>query len=172
MKKLAIIFILALVFVFIAPPAQAAQQEQQEPSQQSSLSIINMMVEMKMQNKILELTEHVGKTRYAFGGSTPKGWDCSGLVLWFYSDFNVNLTHSATVQISEGQIVDTPQPGDIVSLVYPGSKRVYHNGIYFGDGKMIHSPRPGRVTELRLISEMHVNHIVVYTRIIQSGKID
>jgi hypothetical protein len=183
MKKLAIIFILALVFVFIAPPGQAVTQEQEEPPQQSLVSVIDLMIEMKMQKKavevkeqiekrILELEQHVGKTRYVFGGSTPRGWDCSGLVLWFYSDFNVNLTHSATVQISEGQIVETPQPGDIVSLMYPGSKKVYHNGIYVGDGNMIHSPRPGKTTELRAIDDMHINHLVVYTRIVESGKID
>ena len=179
MKKLAIIFILALVFVFIAPPAQAVPQEQEEPPQQNSISIIDIMIEMKMQeeklkiqDRILELKQHVGKTRYAFSGSTPRGWDCSGLVIWFYSDFDISLTHSATAQMSEGEIVDTPEPGDIVSLMYPGSKSVYHNGIYVGNGKIIHSPRPGRTTELRNISELHLNHTIVYTRIIKSDKID
>jgi cell wall-associated NlpC family hydrolase len=172
MKKLVIIFTLALMLTLLAPPAKAVTQKQEVLSQQSQISIIDLMIENKINNRILELKQHVGKTRYVFSGTTPKGWDCSGLVMWFYSDFNIELLHSATVQMSEGKIVETPQPGDIVSLMYPGSKRVYHNGIYVGDGKMIHSPRPGRATEIRLISDTHVGHTVVYTRIIESGKID
>jgi hypothetical protein len=172
MKKLVIIFTLALMLTLLAPPAKAVMQKREVLSQQSQISIIDLMIENKMNNRILELKQHVGKTRYVFSGTTPKGWDCSGLVMWFYSDFNIELLHSATVQMSEGKIVETPQPGDIVSLMYPGSKRVYHNGIYVGDGKMIHSPRPGRATEIRLINDAHIGHTVVYTRIIESGKID
>jgi hypothetical protein len=172
MKKLVIIFTLALMLTLLAPPAKAVMQKQEVLLQQSQISIIDLMIENKINNRILELKQHVGKTRYVFSGTTPKGWDCSGLVMWFYSDFNIELLHSATVQMSEGKIVETPKPGDIVSLMYPGSKRVYHNGIYVGEGKMIHSPRPGRATEIRLISETHISHTVVYTRIIESGKID
>ena len=183
MKKLAIIFTLALVFVFIAPPAEAVTQEQEEPFKQNSVSIVNMMIEMKIQkekleiqnkidNRISELREQVNKTWYVFSGSTPGGWDCSGLVMWFYSDLGVELEHSATAQMKSGTLVDNPAPGDIVSFVYPGSERSYHNGIYIGNGKIIHAPKPGRLTEIRAISEIQFNHTVRYTRLIESAKID
>jgi hypothetical protein len=179
MKKLVIIFTLALTLALLVPPAKATTQEQEEPPQQSSFSIIDMMIEMKtqkekleIQNRILDLTQHVNKTWYVFSGSNPRGWDCSGLVMWFYSDFGVELEHSATAQMKTGVLVDTPEPGDIVSFVYPGSKRAYHNGIYIGDGEIIHAPRPGRLTEIRAIKEIQFNHTVTYTRIIESGKID
>ena len=176
MKKLAIIFTLAIVFVFAVPPAEAKQQEQKEPPKQSSISIIDMMIEMsienKIQNRILDLTQHVNKAWYVFSGSTPRGWDCSGLVMWFYSELGVELEHSATAQMKNGTLVIEPVPGDIVSFMYPGSKWAYHNGIYIGDGKIIHAPRPGRLTEIRAIEEIQFNHTVKYTRIIESGKID
>jgi len=179
MKKLIAIITLALAIALITPPAEAMTTQQAEPKQQTYTSIIDIMIEMEMQdkklqikNRILELKQYVGKTRYFRSGSTPNGWDCSGLVLWFYSDFNIELVHSATAQKESGFITDQPLPGDIVSFSYPGSKRVYHNGIYVGDGKMIHSPRPGRRTELREIDNFHVNHQVIYTRIIESGKLD
>ena len=172
MKKLVIIFTLALTLVLLVPPAEANDAQLEEPPQQNSISIIDMMIEMKMNNRVTQLTEHVEKTWYVFSGSTPSGWDCSGLVMWFYSDFNIELTHSATDQMNSGLLVDTPLPGDIVSFVYPGSGRAYHNGIYIGDGKIIHAPRPGRLTEIRAISEIQFNHTVTYTRIIQSAKID
>jgi hypothetical protein len=166
MKKLIIIVTLAIALALIAPPAEAVTQEQAEPPQQSSISVIDIMIEMKMQNRILELTEHVDKTWYVFSGSTPRGWDCSGLVMWFYSDFGIQLDHSATKQTHSGELVTEPKIGDIVSISYPGSSRTYHNGIYAGDGYMIHSPRPGRRTELRLITEVSLNHVVTYTRLL------
>jgi hypothetical protein len=108
MKKLVIIFTLALTLVLLVPPAEANDAQLEEPPQQNSISIIDMMIEMKMNNRIAQLTEHVEKTWYVFSGSTPSGWDCSGLVMWFYSDFNIELTHSATDQMNSGLLVDTP----------------------------------------------------------------
>ena len=166
MKKILIIAALALTFALVAPSAKADSQEQAEPPQQSSVSIIQMMIEMKMQNRIVDLTEHVDETWYVFSGSTPGGWDCSGLVMWFYSEFDIELEHSATKQKKSGQIVYEPMIGDIVSISYPNSEWVYHNGIYVGDGNMIHAPRPGRLTEIRKISEVSLGHTVTYTRLI------
>lgn len=171
MKKLAIIFTLALVFVFVAPPAEATQQEQEEPPQQNSISIIDMMIEMKVeqeklekqnrvQNRILELTQHVDKTWYVFSGSTPSGWDCSGLVMWFYSDLGVELEHSATKQMNSGEIITSPSVGDIVSFSNNGGKTAYHNGIYIGGGLYIHAPKPGVRTTVASINSLPKEHWV------------
>lgn len=159
MKKLITIVTLALALALIAPPADAATQEQAEPPQQSSISIIDMMIEMKMENRILELTEHVNKTWYVFAGSTPRGWDCSGLVMWFYSDFGVELEHSASKQMHSGEITTEPVPGDIVSFSRNG-KNAYHNGIYLGNDMYVHAPRPGRKTEISSIHTLPKEHLV------------
>jgi hypothetical protein len=166
MKKILAILALAITLALVAPSAEGATTEQAEPPQQNTVSIIDMMLEMKMQNRMLELQSHVDKTWYVFSGSTPRGWDCSGLVMWFYSDFGIQLEHSATKQTHSGELVTEPKIGDIVSISYPGSSRTYHNGIYAGDGYMIHSPRPGRRTELRPITEVSLNHVVTYTRLL------
>jgi hypothetical protein len=36
-----------------------------------------------------KLSTHVNKTWYVFSGSSPSGWDCSGLTLWFYEQLGV-----------------------------------------------------------------------------------
>jgi hypothetical protein len=159
MKKLITIVTLALALALIAPPAEAANQEQAEPPQQSSISVIDMMIEMKMENRILELNKHVNKTWYVFAGSTPRGWDCSGLVMWFYSDFGVELEHSASKQMHSGEITTEPVPGDIVSFSRNG-KNAYHNGIYLGNDMYIHAPRPGRKTEISSIHSLPKEHLV------------
>jgi hypothetical protein len=159
MKKLITIVTLALALALIAPPAEAANQEQAEPPQQSSISVIDMMIEMKMENRILELNKHVNKTWYVFAGSTPRGWDCSGLVMWFYSDFGVELEHSASKQMHSGEITTEPVPGDIVSFSRNG-KNAYHNGIYLGNDMYVHAPRPGRKTEISSIHSLPKEHLV------------
>jgi hypothetical protein len=159
MKKLIIIVTLAIAIALIAPPAEAVTQEQAEPPQQSSISIIDMMIEMKMENRILELTEHVDETWYVFSGSTPKGWDCSGLVMWFYSDFGIELPHSATKQMQLGTVTSEPVPGDIISFSRNG-KNAYHNGIYLGDGMYIHAPSKGRKTAISSIDTLPESHRV------------
>ena len=120
----------------------------------------------KMQTRIEALLPHVDKTWYVFSGTTPSGWDCSGLVMWYYSKFGIELNHSVTAQMHSGEIVDQPLPGDIVAFKRNGAKMGYHNGIYIGNDMYIHAPREGRKTTLGSVSAYAQEHsVVVYTRI-------
>lgn len=171
MKKLIIIVTLAIALALVAPPAEAITLKQEEPLQQNFTSVIDMMIEMKIeqeklekqkriQNRVQELTQHVAKTWYVFSGSTPSGWDCSGLVMWFYSDFGVELEHSATKQMNSGEIINWPSVGDIVSFSSNGGKTAYHNGIYIGGGLYIHAPKPGVRTTVASIHSLPKEHWV------------
>ena len=120
----------------------------------------------KMEIRISALEQYVGKTWYVFSGTTPDGWDCSGLVMWFYSDFGIELKHSVTAQIHSGKNPENPMPGDIVGFKYNGSDVGYHNGIYIGNDMFIHSPRKGTRTKLSSVSDYASEHSVpVYTRV-------
>jgi cell wall-associated NlpC family hydrolase len=194
MKKLTLIFALTLMLIVFEPGAQAKSSETLFSNSNKSTSFIDFIIEMKkaeelkikteqinnlikinnekINNRIAELNNYVGKTRYVFSGSTPNGWDCSGLVMWFYSGLDVQLEHSATKQMLSGTLVTEPFPGDIVSFVTSSGQASSHNGIYIGDGKIIHSPRPGKRTEIREITHFESIQKVRYTRILESGKID
>lgn len=82
---------------------------------------------------------------YAYGGTGPDSWDCSGLMQASWRAAGVSLPrvvgpqYSATKHIAMSQL----QPGD---LVFYGD--MSHNGMYIGHGKVIHSPRPGKVVEI------------------------
>ncbi len=81
-------------------------------------------------------------TAYVFGGTTLKGFDCSGLVQWAYKHLGVQLPRTAREQSRVGEAVASPDDlriGDIVAFHHP--RRGYHTGIYTGDGQFIHSPR-------------------------------
>ena len=78
---------------------------------------------------------------YAWGGASPSGFDCSGLVMYVYRQLGVSLPHSAAMQYECGTHVsrDQLQPGD---LVFYGSP-IHHVGIYVGNGDMIDAPYTG-----------------------------
>jgi cell wall-associated NlpC family hydrolase len=113
---------------------------------------------------INKLNKTVGKTWYVFSGSTPRGWDCSGLTMWFYEQVGVQLEHRASKQQSVGIKTKTPKVGDLVVFKYKGYKTAYHVGIYIGDGNMIHAPREGHRTSIEPVATFAGNYSKVSYR--------
>jgi cell wall-associated NlpC family hydrolase len=107
----------------------------------------------KINAAIDKLKKYVGKTWYVFSGSTPSGWDCSGLTMWFYEQLDIQLEHRASKQDTSGIKTNNPKPGDLVVFHYSGSENAYHVGIYIGDGNMIHAPKRGHVTAIDNVEE-------------------
>lgn len=89
---------------------------------------------------------------YLFGGHSPAGFDCSGLVYYIYGQLGVSLPRTAETQFSRLPQValESLQPGDLV--FFNGDPDGYmHVGIYIGDGWFVHAPGTGRtVTGARL----------------------
>lgn len=71
--------------------------------------------------------------KYRSGGTTRKGWDCSGFTKWCYKQHGVTLPRTAAAQGKAGRRISKKKavPGDLV--YYPGR----HVGIYAGGNKMI-----------------------------------
>jgi cell wall-associated NlpC family hydrolase len=82
---------------------------------------------------------------YVFGGESPSGFDCSGLVAYVYAQVGIRLPHSSMLQGHMGTRVSlaNARPGDVV--VFNGGS---HVGIYIGGGHMIDAPYPGRVVSV------------------------
>ena len=122
-----------------------------------------------VEDVITDLLDRVGRTPYVFAGSTPYGWDCSGMVLWAYEQLGINLPHSASKQSELGMSVTAPQLGDTV--FFNAGSGVYHAAIYLGDNKVIHSGfKPGRKTEIiSLDSPAFSGNVITYKRFIDLG---
>lgn len=77
---------------------------------------------------------------YVYGGQTPNGLDCSGYVLFVFSQFGVDLPHSVYQQARNAERIPIEEavPGDIVVF-----NDYSHNGIYAGNGNFYHAPQPG-----------------------------
>jgi cell wall-associated NlpC family hydrolase len=84
-------------------------------------------------------------TPYVWAGSSPGGFDCSGLVMYAYSQVGVSLPHSSYAMAGVGTPVpkDQLQPGDIVFFDGDG-----HVGIYIGGGEFVHAPHTGTVVQV------------------------
>jgi peptidoglycan DL-endopeptidase CwlO len=99
-------------------------------------------------NLMKAAAEQVG-VPYVYGGETPSGFDCSGYVLFVYSQFGIALPHSVYQQAKLAKKIPISEalPGDIV--VFNDHS---HNGIYAGNGNYYHAPQPGDRVKLAPIS--------------------
>ena len=90
--------------------------------------------------QVLQVAAQYVGTPYIFGGSNPRGFDCSGYVMFVFAQFGVELRHSVTAQARVGIIVspEDARPGDVVIF-----NDHSHNGIYAGNGQFYHAPQPG-----------------------------
>ncbi len=84
---------------------------------------------------------------YVYGGSTPSGFDCSGLTSYVYRKAGISIPRTASAQQRAATRVSNPKPGDLVFFGSPA----YHVGIYTGPGMMIDAAKPGTVTRERAI---------------------
>ncbi|PTA68439.1 peptidoglycan endopeptidase [Deinococcus arcticus] len=88
-------------------------------------------------------------TPYVYGGTTPRGTDCSGLVLQVFTPLGLSLPRTSADQARAGQAVDQGdlQPGDLVFFDTEGRGRVTHVGIYLGEDQFVSANSyQGRVT--------------------------
>jgi cell wall-associated NlpC family hydrolase len=98
---------------------------------------------------------------YRYGGMSPKGFDCSGLVLYSYRQAGVTLPHSTEQQRHLGKPVRRSElrPGDLVFFDQRGKKHG-HVALYVGNGEMVHAPSSGkRVRRDRLDSPYWKKHL-------------
>ncbi len=88
-------------------------------------------------------------------GKCPTGqhricFDCSGLTMYVYKLFGINLPHNAAMQFNKGIKITLQQarPGD---LVYFGTPP-HHVGMYLGNDMFIHAPQTGDVVKVSRLS--------------------
>jgi cell wall-associated NlpC family hydrolase len=122
---------------------------------------------IQMERVIKYLKTRVGRTSYVFSGSSPRGWDCSGLVRWTYERFGIVLPHSANAQGHIGTRVSKPKLGDIVVFAYNGSTSFYHAAIYIGNGKIINAHRGLNSTIIQPLTD-YKNGQIRFVRIVKT----
>jgi cell wall-associated NlpC family hydrolase len=94
---------------------------------------------------------------YVWGGSSPRGFDCSGLVSYAFAQIGISVPHSSYEQYAMGIPVSMSQlqPGDLV--FFTGAS---HVGIYIGGGQFIHAPHTGDVVKISSLSGYYSSNFV------------
>ena len=143
--KYILILVLALFIFFISPKSSHAAS-----SRVYNLSdfTTGQTLTTKQQAIIVEALKYQN-VPYVWGGKTPSGFDCSGLIQFVYQQaVGVTISSPTTNQERMGIEVSLNQlqPGDILFWGIKGQS--YHDAIYLGNNKYIHAPEPGDVVKV------------------------
>ena len=119
-----------------AQPAQVQQPQQQVVSTSADGSAIAAYAQ-----------SFIG-TPYVWGGSTPSGFDCSGLTQYVYAHFGKQIGRNTIAQESAGTHIPVSQAqvGDLLFWGTPGS--TYHVAIYLGGNSFVAAPEPGQSVKI------------------------
>lgn len=117
----------------------------------------------KGQAIVNEAKKYLG-VKYVWGGTSPKGFDCSGLVQYVCKSLGISVNRTAAAQFSNGKAVNKAdlQPGDLV--FFAKSKRISHVGIYVGNGQMLHAPHTGDVVKIASMNTSYYTRTYVGAR--------
>ena len=133
----------------VAGAGSLAAQQKAEPKPFEAYSNSALM----LRDSIVAVARAQIGTRYRLGGGSPeKGFDCSGLIQYVMSAFELSIPRTAKQQAKSGLAIkrDTSRllPGDILTFGKGKKGSVSHVGIYVGDGHYVHaSSVAGKVIE-------------------------
>lgn len=150
----------------------ASAPQYSEPVSKSSKETTSKVVtkpKPKTQNKgqkIADLAKTMVGSPYKYGGESPSGFDCSGLVFYTHGKIGLRTPRTSLQQYRSAKHVSMNKlrSGDLIFFKLTRSP-VSHVGIYVGNGRFIHAPQSGKQ-----VKATRLNHAYWKTKIVSAGR--
>jgi cell wall-associated NlpC family hydrolase len=130
------------------PPSRAGKPDVAPPAPPRSDKGDKPQTVAALRERVTHTARRYLGAPYAWGGTSPAGFDCSGFVMYVYAKVGLSLPHNAAAQYAYGTPVkrDQLKPGDLVFF-----DDLRHNGIYIGNGRFVHSRQSGKYVSISLL---------------------
>ena len=116
-------------------------------------------------SKLISISKSLIGTKYVWGGTTPKGFDCSGFIHYVFNKAGHTMPrYTAEGYYNRSYYVDSPKPGDLIFFSGTYKKGISHLGIYLGNNQFIHADNSGvRITSTN--NSYYKKHFECYKRL-------
>ena len=124
-----------------------------------------------LKSQLRSISEKYLGVRYQWGGTTPKGFDCSGYTQYIMNAVGITVNRTALTQLQDGVVIAKKdlQCGDLVFFSNTNGRGfASHVAMYIGNGKIIHSGASTGVVIADLSSSYYTEHYLCARRVVLS----
>jgi murein DD-endopeptidase len=159
-------YLLALLLACAALTACASAPSARSPSAAAPAGGTRLAEPAPLQLRGLAIAHDMVGAPYRYGGSSPRGFDCSGLVYYSYREAGLQVPRTTGEQYRQSERISLAslQRGDLLFFRISRAK-ISHVGIYAGDGRFIHAPSGGKQ-----VSYASLNDPYWKSRVIGAGR--
>jgi cell wall-associated NlpC family hydrolase len=117
--------------------------------------------------RIADLAKSLVGSPYKYGGESPNGFDCSGLVFYIHKKVGLQTPRTSLQQFKAAKTIPLQklQHGDLIFFKLTRTQ-VSHVGIYIGNGRFIHAPQSGKKVKATYVNDQYWK-----TKIVSGGRL-